>query len=132
VLVLDNELSILQSMTALLEQWGCEVLAATDQEGALQVLGSYPPELILADLHLDHGVIGSQVVQRLRTYFGTDIPAVIITADRSDQCRKELHSMGVPLLNKPVKPGKLRAILSQVFSSGHTNIGGGDHESWSR
>ena len=116
LLVLDNELSILQSMSALLEQWGCEVLTATDQEGALQVLGVRAPELILADLHLDHGIVGSQVVQHLRQHFAMNIPAVMITADRSDECRRELHGMGVPILNKPVKPGKLRAILSQILN----------------
>jgi len=115
LLVLDNELSILHSMKALLEQWGCEVLTATDQTTALQVLGLQAPELILADFHLDHGVVGSQVVQHLREHFGVTIPAVMITADRSDQCRRELHGMGVPLLNKPVKPGKLRAVLSQIL-----------------
>lgn len=103
-------------MSALLEQWGCEVLTATDQEGALQVLGVRAPELILADLHLDHGIVGSQVVQHLRQHFAMNIPAVMITADRSDECRRELHGMGVPILNKPVKPGKLRAILSQILN----------------
>ncbi|MEA1607331.1 PAS domain-containing hybrid sensor histidine kinase/response regulator [Pseudomonas spirodelae] len=122
LLVLDNELSILHSMSALLEQWGCEVLTATDQAGALQVLGAHAPELILADFHLDHGVVGSQVVQHMREYFGLNIPAVIITADRSDQCRRELQAMGVPLLNKPVKPGKLRAVLSQILQDAPTPI----------
>tara|TARA_R110000868_G_scaffold188512_2_gene431257 strand:- start:920 stop:2680 length:1761 start_codon:yes stop_codon:yes gene_type:complete len=116
LLVLDNELSILHSMSVLLEQWGCEVLTATDQAGALQVLGVEAPELILADFHLDHGVVGSQVVKYMREHFGSNIPAVIITADRSDQCRRQLQGMGVPLLNKPVKPGKLRAVLSQILN----------------
>jgi CheY-like chemotaxis protein/two-component sensor histidine kinase len=120
LLVLDNELSILHSMSALLEQWGCEVLTATDQASALQVLGARAPELILADFHLDHGVIGSQVVEHLRQHFGLNIAAVMITADRSDQCRRALHGMGVPLLNKPVKPGKLRAVLSQILQTSST------------
>ena len=43
------------------------------------------------------------------------IPAVIITADRTDQCRRSLQRLDAPLLNKPVKPGKLRAVLSQLL-----------------
>ncbi len=115
LLVLDNELSILHSMAALLEQWGCEVVTAVDQQAALQALGQHAPDLILADFHLDHEVTGDQVVQALRQHFSCEIPAVIITADRSDQCRRELQRMGVPLLNKPVKPAKLRAVLSQLL-----------------
>lgn len=115
LLVIDNELSILQSMAALLGQWGCEVLTATDEAGALYVLQGRAPELILADFHLDHGVVGCEVVKHLREHFQQAIPAVIITADRSDQCRRALRKLGAPLLNKPVKPGKLRAVLSQML-----------------
>lgn len=115
LLVLDNELSILESMAALLGQWGCEVLTATDQAAALAVLQGQAPELILADFHLDHGVTGCEVVQQLREHFQQPLPAVIITADRSDQCRRALQQLGAPLLNKPVKPGKLRAVLSQLL-----------------
>ncbi|MBB1612009.1 MULTISPECIES: PAS domain-containing hybrid sensor histidine kinase/response regulator [Pseudomonas] len=115
LLVLDNELSILESMAALLGQWGCEVLTATDQAAAMEVLQGRAPELILADFHLDHGVTGCQVVRRLREHFQQPLPAVIITADRSDQCRRALQQLGAPLLNKPVKPGKLRAVLSQLL-----------------
>ncbi|MEC4563230.1 PAS domain-containing hybrid sensor histidine kinase/response regulator [Pseudomonas inefficax] len=115
LLVLDNEVSILESMGALLGQWGCEVVTATDQAGALLALQGRAPELILADFHLDHGVVGCEVVRHLREHFGTAIPAVIITADRSDQCRRSLNKLGAPLLNKPVKPGKLRAVLSQLL-----------------
>lgn len=115
LLVLDNEVSILESMGALLGQWGCEVVTATDQAGALRALQGRAPELILADFHLDHGVVGCEVVRHLREHFGAAIPAVIITADRSDQCRRSLNKLGAPLLNKPVKPGKLRAVLSQLL-----------------
>lgn len=116
LLVIDNETSILESMSALLEQWGCEVLTATDQAGAMAVLRGRAPELILADYHLDHGVVGCEVVKQLREHFACKIPAVIITADRTDQCRRALRRLDAPLLNKPVKPGKLRAVLSQLLS----------------
>ena len=115
LLVLDNEVSILQSMSALLGQWGCEVVTATDESSALSNLMGQAPELILADYHLDHGVVGSEVVRHLREHFQQVIPAVIITADRTDQCRQSLHRLDAPLLNKPVKPGKLRAVLSQLL-----------------
>jgi signal transduction histidine kinase/CheY-like chemotaxis protein len=115
LLVIDNEVSILESMSALLGQWGCEVVTATDLAGALEALQGRAPELILADYHLDHGVVGCAVVRELREHFGCKIAAVIITADRTDQCRRVLRRLEAPLLNKPVKPGKLRAVLSQLL-----------------
>ncbi|WP_237884572.1 PAS domain-containing hybrid sensor histidine kinase/response regulator [Pseudomonas sp. PGPR40] len=116
LLVLDNEVSILESMSALLGQWGCEVVTATDEATALVALQGQAPELILADYHLDHGVVGCEVVRHLREHFGQAIAAVIITADRTDQCRRSLQRLDAPLLNKPVKPGKLRAVLTQLLA----------------
>lgn len=117
LLVLDNEVSILESMSALLGQWGCEVVTATDEGSALAALAGRAPELILADYHLDHAVVGCDVVRHLREHFHQRIPAVIITADRTDQCRRSLQRLEAPLLNKPVKPGKLRAVLSQLLGA---------------
>lgn len=116
LLVLDNEPSILHSMADLLGGWGCEVLTALDQAQALEVLDERAPDLLLVDYHLDLGVTGSEVVQALRAHFARDIPAVMITAERSDECRMHLQALKVPLLNKPVRPGKLRAVLSQMLA----------------
>ncbi|MWV13627.1 response regulator [Pseudomonas sp. R-28-1W-6] len=116
LLVLDNEPSILHSMADLLGGWGCEVLTALDQAQALEVLDERAPDLLLVDYHLDLGVTGSEVVQALRAHFARDIPAVMITAERSDECRLHLQALKVPLLNKPVRPGKLRAVLSQMLA----------------
>lgn len=115
LLVLDNEAEILHSMGALLGQWGCQVVTAPDRQEALQALEGRAPELILADYHLDHGVLGCEVIRDLRERFARTIPAVVISADRGDACRRDLQALGVPLLNKPVKPGKLRAVISQLL-----------------
>lgn len=116
LLVIDNEETILLSMAALLGQWGCEVLVATNYEEALKALDGKAPEVILADYHLDHGRTGCEAVRGLREHFRRELPAVMITADRSDDCRRALQRLGMPLLNKPVKPGKLRAALSLLLS----------------
>lgn len=115
LLVLDNETSILESMAALLGQWGCEVLTATDQASCFSVLQERAPEIILFDFHLDHGVLGCDVVAHIREHFALEIPCVMITADRTDLCRRSLQKLNAPLLNKPVKPGKLRAVVSQLL-----------------
>ena len=116
VLVVDNEPDIQQSMQALLLQWGCEVRLAGGLEEARAQLADWPAELLLVDYHLDRGANGCDLVQTLRRESALPLPAVMITAERSEQCRRQLHEQGIPLLNKPVKPGKLRAVLSQFLS----------------
>jgi len=117
LLVVDNEESILHSMAALLGQWGCDVLTAVDQDAAMAVLEGSPPEVILADYHLDQGVTGWEVATAIRAHFGRAIPVVMITADRSDQCRRQLQGLDVPVLNKPVKAGKMRSVLSHLLGN---------------
>jgi len=125
LLVIDNEESILLSMAALLEQWGCTVVTATDEQSALTALDGVAPDAILADYHLDHGLTGWDVVLAVRGRFNQALPVVMITADRSDQCRQQLQGCGVPVLNKPVKPGKMRSVLSHLLAGNGNGNGGG-------
>ena len=126
LLVIDNEESILLSMAALLEQWGCTVLTATDEQSAMTALDGVAPDAILADYHLDHGLTGWDVVLAVRGRFNQALPAVMITADRSDQCRQQLQGCGVPVLNKPVKPGKMRSVLSHLLAGNGNGNGNGN------
>lgn len=119
VLVIDNEPEILHSMGALLDQWACETVLAADYAGAVQALGGVAPNLIIVDLHLDNNVTGLHVVEQLRGYFSEQLPAVLITADYTDQEQALRKKLGIPMLNKPVRPGKLRAVMShQLKPSG--------------
>lgn len=116
VLVIDNEENIQASMEALLTQWGCFVITASSLSEALEKCTDeyIVPELILADYHLDYDLLGTDAIDGLREHFGLDIPAVILTADRSSECRQLFESKGLSLINKPVKPGKLRALITHL------------------
>lgn len=112
VLVIDNEPEILHSMGALLTQWECDVVLAIDYNGAVEALDEHAPDLIIVDLHLNDNVTGLVVVEQLRVYFADTIAAILITADYTDQEQELRKKLGIPLLNKPVRPGKLRAVMS--------------------
>ena len=113
VLAIDNEPSILEGMRALLGGWGCQVITAASLKEALDGLHAEAmPEVIVADYHLDEGD-GLQAVMALRARLGMDVPAVLVTADRSLALRNEAHDLNIHVLNKPVKPAALRALLAQ-------------------
>jgi PAS domain S-box-containing protein len=127
VLVVDNDEGVLLSMCALLEQWGCELSVARDCEAALALCQAngegdrgYAPQLLLADFHLDLGRTGLEVVQALRQQLGADFPAAMITADRSADTLQLFREQGLPVLPKPVRPGKLRALLTHLLQQAET------------
>ena len=69
------------------------------------------PDLVLADLHLDEGPDGLDVVDALRHTWNRVVPAALITADRDPTLRLRARARQVELLHKPVKPAALRALL---------------------
>ena len=116
VLVIDNERTILDGMRAVLEGWGCRVVAALseDEAGRAPRCALDAVDVILADYHLDDGVTGDAVIASLRRRLGRAVPGVIITADRMPDLRDRLVSSGLHVLQKPVKPAQLRALLARL------------------
>ena len=113
VLCIDNEPSVLDGMETLLHGWGCEVIKAPDLAFALAAISEHPtiPNGLLVDYHLDHGN-GIEAIVALRRRYG-DLPAILITADRSPTVREQAREESIQVLNKPIKPAALRALLAQ-------------------
>ena len=115
ILCLDNDLSILEGMRALLEQWGCTVECAASFVEAQNFMRTYPEmfNILLIDYHLDEKEDGIEIATRLREEFGHTLPAILITADRSQEVKQQASDSSILILNKPVKPAALRAIISR-------------------
>ena len=114
VLCIDNEPAILDGMGTLLTGWGCATVTASslkDAQGALR-RRRLTPDVIIADYHLDEGD-GIEAITALRWKLGADIPAVLVTADRTPTVRDVAAEKGIHVLNKPLKPAALRALLAQ-------------------
>jgi Na+/proline symporter/signal transduction histidine kinase len=114
VLCIDNEPKILDGMETLLGGWGCRVLKAPDLKSALATVSEAKsvPNGLLIDYHLDSGN-GIEAIAALRWRFGPDLPAILITADRSPAVREEARARDIQVLNKPLKPAALRALLAK-------------------
>jgi len=114
VLCIDNERAILDGMQRLLGGWGCQVLTAVDLPEALAAMeaSQVEPDGLLVDYHLDGGN-GIAAIAELRRRAARHIPSILITADRSARIRDEARTEGAHVLNKPVKPASLRALIAQ-------------------
>lgn len=115
VLCIDNDATILDGMALLLTGWGCAVETAQTIEEALSRYSreSGGPDIVLADYHLDNAT-GIEAIQDLRRRFGAQLPSALVTADRTIRLRDEAAAKSIALLNKPVKPGALRALVAQL------------------
>lgn len=116
VLCIDNEANVLDGLRTLLEGWSCRVSTATGLAVALEVAtrGNERPNLMIIDYHLD-GDDGIDCIESLRRHYGAEIPAILITADRSEAVKNRAWALGLPILNKPVKPAALRALVTRTL-----------------
>ena len=113
VLAIDNEPRVLEGMRTLLNRWGCVVATAEGLAEATAALIEFgPPDVIIADYHLDSGD-GVAAIRALREQFGRHIPAILATADRSPEVRDAAAREGAAVMNKPLKPAPLRAQLTR-------------------
>jgi CheY-like chemotaxis protein len=111
---IENDAAILDGMKTLLSGWDAGVIAVTDPEAAVEAIEALgkPVTGLLVDYHLDRGN-GIAAIRDIRRRFGESIPAILITADRSPHVRAAAREENVAVLNKPVKPASLRALLGQ-------------------
>jgi CheY-like chemotaxis protein len=115
VVVIDNDDRVLDSTGGLLRAWGCEVVTARSVEQALSALAGQAPDLVMADFHLDDGQDGVAAVARLRQLHGPALPAFLVSGDVSPATRQRAADSGLPLLDKPVPPARLRALASRLL-----------------
>ena len=123
VVVIDNDPRVLDSTGGLLAAWGCQVVTAASAEQALQNLGDAAPDLVIADLHLDHGALGTEAIELLRRRFGAALPAFVLSGDVSQQARDQAATAGLTLIDKPASPMRLRTLASRLLSRADRTAG---------
>jgi CheY-like chemotaxis protein len=114
IVCIENDAAILDGMRTLLTAWGAGVIAVADPDTAIDAIeaAGRPVTGLLVDYHLDRGN-GLAAIRDIRRRFGENIPAILITADRSPHVRAAALEETIVVLNKPVKPASLRALLGQ-------------------
>ncbi len=120
VWVLDNDAAICAGMRTLLEGWGCQVVTALSEQDLAGQVDNYHAEadLLIADYHLDNDQNGVDAVARINARRGRPIPALMITANYSNELKQQIREQGHTLMHKPVRPMKLKTAMSHLLGKG--------------
>jgi two-component system, sensor histidine kinase len=118
ILLIENEPAVSEAMILLLERWGCDVAVAISGAEAVEKLRalSNPPQIIIADLHLNNGELGPQAIEAVRRACGKEAPALLVTADHSPRAEELARRHKLEMLRKPVRPAELRSLLSFLLT----------------
>ena len=115
-LIIENDSETSAALAQLLESWEMLSFEAVNQSEAAAILSevALKPDIILSDYHLDDGENGLDAIASFKEEFG-DVPAVLLTADRSSEVRTKAWRAGVEVVFKPVDPDVLRGQLERCF-----------------
>jgi CheY-like chemotaxis protein/nitrogen-specific signal transduction histidine kinase len=119
VQLIDDEPHVLQGLSVLLTGWGMRVRGAASAAQALEADSAHgdTPELIIADYRLTGSGTGLDAIGILRRRWG-HLPAIIVTADHDAAVQQEISAAGLHLLHKPVRPARLRSLMTHVIQAG--------------
>ncbi|MBP0048723.1 PAS-domain containing protein [Marinobacterium sp. AK62] len=115
--MIDNDASICDGMATLLNGWGCEVVTAYGLEDLQQrvSVGQAELDLLIADYHLDNGETGMDLVRSVLQQRLEAPPVLMITANYSNELKQQVKQEGYLLMNKPIRPLKLKATLGHLL-----------------
>jgi PAS domain S-box-containing protein len=118
---LDDDAAVLDATERLLRDWGCVVYAAESAGAALELLAriDQPLDLMMTARRLAEGVAGARVLARVRAAalaLGARPPAgIIVTGETGSDVLRALEESGFRVLNKPVRPARLRALVAALL-----------------
>ncbi len=115
VAVVDNDEINREAMQGLLAQWGLEVVSYASPEEVMAELEVADVDVLLADYRLEGDTNGIELVRQLRKTKRFSGPAVLVTADTSQDVAEQASLVDVSVLYKPVLPSRLRRQLQALL-----------------
>jgi len=118
-IVVDDDTMVLDSLQAILTEWGYEALAATDADQAVaEVRGTgRRPDIVIADYRLREGRTGMEAIRAVRALFDRHIPGLILTGETDLNFLRECNGNGVGIAHKPVMPSQLSIALDRQLNA---------------
>lgn len=117
VLVLEDDALVRQALTAVLQGWGMRVSeAASLAQARAQVATGFVPQVIVSDYRLQDDVNGIEAIGVLRSDLHRAVPACLMSGDTLPTLAQQAQQAGLSLLQKPVRPAKLRSLLRRLLA----------------
>lgn len=123
ILVIDDEPSILNLVTAYLKPEGYELHTATDGQSGLKAARAFKPDLVILDIMLP-GMDGLELLSRLRRE--SEVYVILLTAKTEETDKIVGLSVGADdYMTKPFSPRELTARVKAALRRIQTGAGSG-------
>jgi PAS domain S-box-containing protein len=117
--VVDDDAMVLDSLEAILTEWGYETLTATDAEDAVARIREVGrrPDIVIADYRLREGRTGVEAIRAIRALFDRPVPGLILTGETDLEFQRTAAAYGLGIAHKPVTPSQLGCVLDQQLKA---------------
>ena len=113
ILVVDDEITLVNTLKAYLEQEGYDVQIAKDGSSALHLYRNFEPELIVLDIMLPE-IDGLEVLRQIRN--NSDMVYIIMLTARADETDK-IIGLGMGADDYVTKPFSPRELVARIKSA---------------
>lgn len=117
VLIMEDDMILTLSLELMLKRVGVQrTFRARTGEEALELVEEYPVDLIIADIYLGEGILGTKAVYIMQQT--RDIPAIYITGNSDQQNRDDAAQTNyIDYLVKPITSDQLYRSLEKLWSN---------------
>jgi two-component system, NtrC family, nitrogen regulation response regulator NtrX len=115
ILIVDDEPSILRSLSGLLTDEGFEVITANNGYEALKVIDAEAPDLVLLDIWMP-GIDGIETLKEIKKS-STSLPVIIITGHGNVETAVKATKLGAfDLIEKPLNIDKVIVTINNALN----------------
>ncbi len=118
VFYVDDDGQNIHAMDTLLRGWDCSPTTADTVQEALFIVNAEIeniPDLLIVDWQLDNENDGISAAKKMHEIWQREVPTCVVSASQEPDLPKLVAAHGFEFLRKPIKPGKLRAILEHMI-----------------
>lgn len=117
IMIIENDENVSLALSTLLQKWGGQTSCGKNIDIAL-ASSKYiirPVDIILCDYDLGDSNNGLQCIERLRLLIDSQLPAILISGCYDKMIQRQIESLGIAFLRKPVEPALLKKRIFQLL-----------------
>jgi CheY-like chemotaxis protein len=115
IALVENDLINREAMETLLSQWGCQVTCYVTSDEALAAIEPDSIDLLISDYRLEGPTDGLVLIRELRATRRYNGPALLVTADTSEEVTELARLTDIDIIYKPVLPARLRRAIQLLL-----------------
>jgi CheY-like chemotaxis protein len=118
ILIVEDDVFIRDDAETMIQDWGYDILSASDVDGALAILrSSQPIDALFTDVYLKKAVLGGYELAREAVKLRLNLRVLYTTGNTINDEMKTLFVEGAHFLQKPYTQHQLQCSVAELLAA---------------